>query len=154
MIEGFDSAVLDIRGELADEIAWLTPADEKHFDPVTAIVTLAGVMLTAFLAGFTSEAKKAAEGMGERTFQYLESRFKAFFAGKPGALQDDLDALAQEAPKLAPSVSRNDVLLYASQAEGHIRVFLEANMPSDRANLLATEVRKAALNHVLLSSKS
>lgn len=57
MVKGFDDAVLDIRRELASQIDWLTPGEERHFDPVTVIGSLAGAMLTAFLAGFSSEAK-------------------------------------------------------------------------------------------------
>jgi hypothetical protein len=149
MIKGFDQATQEIEGDLATQISWLTPQGERHFDPATIVVTLAGVLLSSFLAGFTAEAKKAGKELGKATFRGLEAIVKNVFARAKNPEKEKLDQLAREAPKLAARAKRDELMLYANRSEDMLRVWLEASMPADRAAALASKIRKAAVEHVL-----
>lgn len=150
MIKGFEHAVSDVQANVAQEINWFTPTDKKHFDPVTTVIALTEVLLTAFLAGFTEEAKKSLEGAGRAVFRRLKELVTDIFGGKKVLEKEDLNLLAREAPSLAQSADPDQLLIYVTQTEDRLRMYLEVNMPPDRAATLAATIRESAMQHILM----
>lgn len=150
MIKGFELAVSDVQKKVAQEINWFTPLEEKHFDPVTVVITLTSVLLTAFLAGFTVEAKKSSEETGRAIFRRLKELGTDIFGGKKVLEKEDLNLLAREAPSLAQTADPNQLLMYVTQTEDRLRMYLEINMPPDRATALAATIRESAMQHILM----
>ena len=148
-MKGFDQAVSQLQPTIAAEISWLTPDGERRFDPVSVVLTLGGVLLTGFLAGFTEEAKKVGKKAGKAAFHWLEGIVKDVFDGKKNPEKEKLEELASEAPALAASAKPQEILLYAAQSEEGLRIWLQASMPPDRATALASKIREVALQSVL-----
>ena len=148
-MEGFDGAQMVVQRALARDIAWFTPHGKKHFDPATFVLTLGGVLLTAFLAGFTEEAKDAAGRAGREAFRKLEEKVNILFTDKDPVPEDDQEQLAEQAPIISRSADQKELLLYASRSEDGLRIYLETKLPKEKAAGLATVIRDAAVGHIL-----
>ena len=149
IMEGFDGAQMVVQRALARDIAWLTPNGTKHFDPATFVLTLGGLLLTAFLEGFAEEAKDAAGQKGREAFRKLEEKVNILFTDKEPVLENDQEQLAQQAPIIARSADQKDLLLYASRSENGLRIYLETKLPKEKSAELATVIRDAAVGYIL-----
>jgi hypothetical protein len=149
MIEGFEQARLEVQHTVASDIDWFTSPEERHFDVVGFIVPIATVLVTAFLAGFTEEAKKSAREIGHKAFRKLEEFLGEYLKTGDAPPQDvELQQLAEEAPTLAKQKS-TDFVLYMDRTEENLRIYLQTRLPPEKAIAMATHVRQAVAGHVL-----
>lgn len=143
MIQDFEEAQLTIQRHVAKEIDWFIPSSERHFDPVSVIFTFAGILMTAFLAGFVDEAKGAAKKAGVHVYHRLEELVKDLLTNKNSIKMGDLDDLAEQAPAIAQEIGKEQALSYMATVEVEIRTYFETNLPPDRAASLAKTMREA-----------
>jgi hypothetical protein len=156
MTDERENAVADVQIQVARQITWFQPPDERHMDPVSFVAGLATVLVTAFLAGFQEEASAAAKSAGHEGFRWLEKFVVSFFHDEsstkpqqqpiPGELATK--KLADEAVATVGKLDGERYRLCLSQTETGLRVQLEANLPPDRASALASVVRKAVETHI------
>ncbi len=153
MIQGYDQAQLTVQRHLVKEMDWFTDPDERHFDPASAVVGFAGLLITAFLAGFVQEAQKKSKKAGVSVYQRLEERVKNIFCSNRSIDTDDLDELAVQASKAVRAIDEKQMLIYLTTTEDKIKIYLESNLPSDRAFSLAKTVRQAVEPQLLMESE-
>ena len=141
MVQGFEEAQVAVQRHLAKDVDWFTPPGQRHFDPASVVFTFAGIMVTAFLAGFVEEAQKSAKEAGRRVYRRLEELVKDVFTGEEDPNMDDLNVIAEQAPAIAKATHEENVLLYVKSVEDDLRIYLESHLPADKAASLAKVVR-------------
>ena len=149
MIDAVREARLDVQRRLAPEMDWFVPPDEKHFDPASAVVAVAGLLVSAFLAGFVAEAQESFREAGRAAYRRLEALVRDALRGEPAPDPADLDRLAEKAPALAERMEPERVRSSVEGAETTLRIYLETTLPPDRAASLAAAVREAVTGRVL-----
>lgn len=132
------------------DLVQVTPPDERHFDPISVAVVFGGVLVSAFLRGFTEQWKGDAEELGRKTGTWLDGRLKALFS-RPADGEDRVTTATTEVRDDAVRAARAvpDELERVHAAESVKRALalvlvFEWDFPADRADSLAEEVRAHA----------
>ncbi len=153
MIDGLREARLDVQRRLAPEMDWFTPPDERHFDPASAVAAVAGLLVSAFLAGFAAEAEKSLREAGRAAYRRLEALIRDALRGEPAPAAAELERLAEKAPALAGRMEPDRVRSFLEEAEATLRIHLEVSLPPDRAASLAAGIREAVVERVLRAGR-
>lgn len=82
-MQDIERATAAIGRELAWDLTYLAPAEERHFDPVSVAEGAAAFLMMAYLRGFIDQISGRATKLGERTADFLLDRIGALFRGDP-----------------------------------------------------------------------
>jgi hypothetical protein len=151
-IEGFETAVSNLRPELARPVTWLVPEHERHFDGSILLTGFAATLLTAFLASF---AEAFVKQLGAALGKWLASQLARLIAGDGEDEAGDQEATAvNKVARLAPTLhEKGDARAKAlDDAEKLIAVELGRHMPTERALAVALSVRQQAEANILGTS--
>jgi hypothetical protein len=159
MTEGLKEASAEVQQGLAREMTWFLPADAKNMDTVSLIVGFAGVLVSAYLAGFQEEALKTARQTGRKSFRWLKNLTSSYLHGdqehpgkrKPSARGQEVRQLAEQAPTTAAALDRESYQRVLTETEKALyrELIASADIPKKRAEQLAGKIRRAVEKHVL-----
>lgn len=137
-----EAAQLKIQQKVSKEIDWFNESDERHFNGIEFVATIASMLLTAFLAGFVKEAEKKAGEVGSVVFKKLDSFIKHLFKGKKEK-ENELAAIAERTEETLNNLSEVQIQEYLKITENNMRIFLESSMPLNRAASLARVISQS-----------
>lgn len=142
--EHIQRATAAIGRELAWDLTYLAPAEERHFDPVSAAEGAAAFLVMAYLRGFIDQISGRAAKLGVRTADFLLDRIGALFRGDPPPTPAELSALADQARDAARK-DQEETSKASTATEAQIADYLlSRHMPEDTARAIAAMVRTLA----------
>jgi hypothetical protein len=137
-----DDAIFAIATHAGDDLVLLAPPDERHFDPFSATVAFAAVLMVRYLRGLTNSLEKGAEEAGEWTGEQIKKSLASLFGGRPDTTKKDAGEAVDNA---AVAIRRSPDAVSAARDAARMRLIdaLVANgLPADRALALVSEVQK------------
>lgn len=149
MIEGLEQAALALQPRVGREVAWFVPADEQRLVSPELIFTFANVLVVAFLAGFEHRARESAVELGGKACEWVTKAFGNLFHGQEVKDQAKLEAAAEAAPKTAAAMPDQQFELVIRQTEKEFSLHLKGSLPDKKAEALAAEIKRVAVDYVL-----
>jgi hypothetical protein len=141
-------SMLEVGSAVGTDFAYLVPADQRHFDPMTVVVAFGGILLSSFLHGFVDESKSSADEAGRHAARWLRARLASLFtpdANEASATAaEDLKAAVQEAAAIRPTDPANIEKYAYAAARALEEELLKEGMPAERATALVAKVRVEA----------
>jgi hypothetical protein len=84
-----DESLSIIAPRLGRDMPYFIPLDQLHFDPITVGITLASILLAAYLRGFLKQAEDQAENAGSETILWLRKRIRQLFSRQEASTKND-----------------------------------------------------------------
>jgi hypothetical protein len=140
-VQDIQRATAAIGRELAWDLTYLSPAEQRRFDPVSIAEGAAAFLMMAYLRGFIDQISGRATKLGERTADFLLDRIGALFRGDPPPTPDELSAVADQARDAARKDQEGTGKALTATETQIVGYLLSRHMPEDTARAIAAMVR-------------
>jgi hypothetical protein len=147
MTQSIREAKTRIATVIGVDISYITPPDERRFEPITLGIALAGLLLYAFLKGMVEAlGKKLGEAVGEALADAITSAVQKLI--KSGPEEPDIETAVQELARAVSSlqISAAQLKPFADAVQTAVEEGLvRQHIPRKKAQRIAQEVRVSAL---------
>lgn len=148
MTQNIREAKTRVAAVIGADITYLTPPDERRFEPITLGIALAGILLYAFLKGMVEAlGKKLGEAAGEALADAITNAIHKLTTS--GREEPDIETAVQELSRTVSSLqlTTDQLIPFADMAQSAVEEGLvRQHIPRHKAHRIAQEVRVSALN--------
>ena len=148
MLRSILDAKTRVAGVIGVDITYITPPDERRFEPITIGIALAGILLYEFLKGMVGTlGKKLGEATGAALADAITQAIHKLITS--GSEEPNIETAVQELSRSVSSLELtvDQLIPFADMAQSAIEeALVRQHFPRQKAHHIAQEVRASALN--------
>lgn len=140
-MDEIERAQLDLIPAISQNIAYINPPDEHHFDPATFVFAFAGMLLYAFAKGFVKELQTRSEDSGKAAADKIYNLGKQLLAKNKEKQKEEVKSAVGEVTAASAHLPKEEIERVTKIAQNTVENVLLANdFPPEKADNLAQQV--------------